>query len=62
MSNKMAVRTLESRFEHMTVQDENDVGESSKLYTKTKVGYQPCTLLTFSSEINLGIGGHGLKH
>ncbi|KAM0255560.1 hypothetical protein ACHAQJ_005631 [Trichoderma viride] len=33
----MSVRTLESRFEHMTVQDENDVGESSKLYTKTKV-------------------------
>ncbi|KAL9489333.1 hypothetical protein ACSS6W_001610 [Trichoderma asperelloides] len=32
----MSTRVLESRFEHMTVQDENDVGESSKLYTKTK--------------------------
>lgn len=37
MANKMSTRVLESRFEHMTVQDENDVGESSRLYTKTKV-------------------------
>ncbi|RFU81778.1 aur kinase [Trichoderma arundinaceum] len=33
----MSVRTLESRFEHMSVQDENDVGEGSKLYAKTKI-------------------------
>ncbi|KAL6868062.1 Pkinase domain-containing protein [Trichoderma novae-zelandiae] len=33
----MAVRTLETRFETMSVQDENDVGEGTKLYTKTKV-------------------------
>lgn len=38
MANKMSTRVLESRFEHMTVQDENDVGESSRLYSKTKVG------------------------
>ncbi|KAM0485953.1 hypothetical protein ACHAPX_000649 [Trichoderma viride] len=37
MANKMSTRVLESRFEHMTVQDENDVGESSKLYTKSKI-------------------------
>lgn len=38
MANKMSTRVLETRFEHMTVQDENDVGESSRLYSKTKVG------------------------
>ncbi|KAK5990228.1 Serine/threonine-protein kinase ark1 [Cladobotryum mycophilum] len=33
----MTTRTLESRFEHMSVQDENDTGETSKLYSKSKV-------------------------
>lgn len=60
----MSARTLESRFEHMSVQDENDVSESSKLYTKTKVG--PATPLqvcsTFGSDINLGLGGNDVKH
>ncbi|KAH7041169.1 kinase-like domain-containing protein [Microdochium trichocladiopsis] len=32
----MAARTLEARFEHLTVNDENDSGESSRLY-KSKV-------------------------
>ncbi|KAL7946211.1 serine/threonine protein kinase, AGC family [Trichoderma barbatum] len=33
----MSVRTLETRLEHMSVQDENDVNGGSKLYSKTKV-------------------------
>ncbi|KAM4054723.1 kinase [Hirsutella rhossiliensis] len=32
----MATRTLESRFERMSVQDDNDAGDSSKLYPKLK--------------------------
>ncbi|EGR52792.1 uncharacterized protein TRIREDRAFT_53402 [Trichoderma reesei QM6a] len=33
----MSVRTLETRLETMSVQDENDLGEGTKLYSKTKV-------------------------
>ncbi|EHK24655.1 serine/threonine protein kinase, AGC family [Trichoderma virens Gv29-8] len=33
----MTTRILETRFEHMSVQDENDVGEATKLYSKTKL-------------------------
>ena len=33
----MATRTLESRFERMSVNDENDPNDGSK-YQKTKVG------------------------
>ncbi|PTB67433.1 Pkinase-domain-containing protein [Trichoderma citrinoviride] len=33
----MSVRTLETRLETMSVQDENDLGEGTRLYTKTKV-------------------------
>lgn len=35
----MAARTLESRFERMSVNDENDPGDGSKHYQKTKVYY-----------------------
>lgn len=37
----MASRTLETRFERMTVQDENDHGEGTRLYAKGKVSKQP---------------------
>jgi len=33
----MATRTLESRFERMSVNDENDPGDGSKTYLKSKV-------------------------
>lgn len=33
----MAARTLEARFERMSVHDENDPGETGKLYQKSKV-------------------------
>ena len=33
----MATRTLEARFERMSVNDENDPGENARLYQKTKV-------------------------
>ncbi|RBQ68320.1 hypothetical protein FVER14953_21045 [Fusarium verticillioides] len=34
----MATRTIEARFERMSVNDENDpLGDGSKLYSKTKV-------------------------
>ena len=33
----MSVRTLETRLETMSVQDENDLGDGTRLYTKTKV-------------------------
>lgn len=36
-----ATRTLETRFERMTVQDENGAAESSKLYAKGKVRLLP---------------------
>ena len=35
----MATRTLEARFEGLTVNDENDPGDGGKLYTKTKVAF-----------------------
>ena len=34
----MSTRTLESRFEGMSVNDENDPGDGSKSYLKAKVG------------------------
>lgn len=34
----MATRTLESRFEHISIQDEIDAGDGTKLYSKAKVG------------------------
>jgi len=34
----MATRALEARFERMSVNDENDPGDGSRLYQKTKVG------------------------
>lgn len=43
----MAARTLEATFERMTVNDEND-GESSKSYSKSKVCPNPVVLM-FSS-------------
>lgn len=33
----MTTRTLESRLERISIQDENDVGEATKIYSKTKV-------------------------
>lgn len=33
----MATRTLESRLEHLTVNDENDPCDGSKHYSKTQV-------------------------
>lgn len=33
----MAARTLESRFERMSVLDDNDAGDGSRLYPKLKV-------------------------
>lgn len=57
----MSVRTLESRFEHMSVQDENDLGESSKLYTKTKVGRPPLRLFAPGYDSNMVLGPDGLK-
>lgn len=33
----MATRTLESRFERMSVNDENDLGDGGKAYQKSKV-------------------------
>jgi hypothetical protein len=33
----MAARALESRFERMSVNDENDPGDAGKLYSKSKV-------------------------
>jgi aurora kinase len=32
----MATRTLETRFERMSVNDENDPGDGTKVYEKTK--------------------------
>lgn len=38
----MSVRTLETRLETMSVQDENDLGEgTTKLYSKSKVQQRP---------------------
>ncbi len=37
----MATRTLEARFECMTVNDENDPGEANRLYLKSKVCTSP---------------------
>jgi hypothetical protein len=36
-ASTMATRTLEARFERMSVNDENDPGDGSRLYTKAKV-------------------------
>jgi len=33
----MATRAIEARFERMSVNDENDPGDGSKLYAKVKV-------------------------
>ncbi|KAL7912972.1 kinase-like protein [Trichoderma velutinum] len=33
----MTTRTLESRLERISIQDENDVGEATKIYSKTKL-------------------------
>jgi len=33
----MATKTLEARFERMSVNDENDPGESTRIYQKSKV-------------------------
>jgi aurora kinase, other len=33
----MAARTMEARFERMSVNDENDPGDGSKTYQKAKV-------------------------
>lgn len=41
----MATRTLESRFERMSVNDENEPVDGGKLYSKTQVGLvDTCTL------------------
>lgn len=48
----MATRTIEARFERMSVNDENDpLGDGSKLYSKSKV----CLLLQYNhvSVINI---------
>lgn len=37
VTDTMATRTLEARFERMSVNDENDPGENARLYQKTKV-------------------------
>ena len=36
----MATRALESRFERMSVNDENDPGDDNKAYLKSKVRLQ----------------------
>jgi hypothetical protein len=33
-TDNMATRTLEARFEHLTVNDENDPGDGSRMYQK----------------------------
>lgn len=35
----MAIRTIEARFERMSVNDENDPGDGGKLFLKSKVVY-----------------------
>ena len=37
----MATRALEARFERMSVNDENDPGDGSRMYQKTKVRSDP---------------------
>ncbi|EMR70597.1 Serine/threonine-protein kinase ark1 [Eutypa lata] len=49
----MAARTLESRFERMSVNDENDPGDGSKHYQKTKVVTATSQLGAGSSRPNL---------
>ncbi|KAM0334262.1 hypothetical protein ACHAQA_001284 [Verticillium albo-atrum] len=51
----MATRTLESRFEHMTVTDENDLGDGTKVYSKqqTVVSARTSQLPQSSSRANL---------
>ena len=39
-TDNMATRTLEARFEHLTVNDENDPGDGTQLYQK-KVSVPP---------------------
>ncbi|KAM0274986.1 hypothetical protein ACHAQH_007676 [Verticillium albo-atrum] len=51
----MATRTLESRFEHMTVNDENDPGDGTKIYSKqqTVASNRTSQLPQSSSRTNL---------
>ena len=41
----MASRTLEQRFERMSVNDENDPGDGTRLYTKSKVCIIQCPIV-----------------
>ncbi|KAF7563775.1 hypothetical protein G7046_g334 [Stylonectria norvegica] len=45
----MATRTIEARFERMSVNDENDPGDGSKHYTKTKIVASTSSQIAHSS-------------
>lgn len=48
----MASRTLETRFERLAVQDENDHGEgTTKLYSKSKVSTSKTTTGSLEQEM-----------
>lgn len=59
----MSVRTLETRLETMSVQDENDLGEGTRLYSKTKVRQRPPTRLHLPLEVVLtsGLGDRNVE-
>jgi hypothetical protein len=51
----MAARTIEARFERMSVNDENDPGDGTKLYSKAKVGSNSTfRLLVVSNLVSVG--------